>query len=526
MRNERAVAIVIGALALVLRLWGISYDLPFIYYPDEPGYVAIAQRIFKTGDLNPHFFNYPSLFFYVNAASYIPYYLVGTWAGLFSARTDIAAPLAIAVGVAKATQPNTILLGRCLTALFGAGTVLLTWRIGRRISGRASVGLLASLFVAVLPPNVFNSRLITPDTFVVFFATAAVLGAVRIYQRGWTSSYVFAGAALGLTASSKYNGAVVAVPVLLAHVLRVRKIDLSDRNLWWLAGACAVAFLFTTPYALLDLRHFAGGIRYEGQHYATGHPGMEGGTLVWYVRYAWTTAALIYVLAVLEMVRGAWSRAGETAILASFPFVYFVFIASFVVRNDRTLLPLTPMVAILAASQIVRLAHMAGHSRASAVKKAASVAVLTLGALAVAQPALRSIQGTRQLLNVKNSGRETARLWIEAHLPHGARVAMESYSPFVDPTIWNVTTFWTLIDHEPEWYAANSFDYLVFAQGAYGRYFEDAGRYPSEVEQYNRLFSRFTRLMRFADGGYEVLIYRVEPQAVPVNRADATDQAR
>jgi hypothetical protein len=32
--------------------------------------------------------------------------------------------------------------------------------------------------------------------------------------------------------------------------------------------------------------------------------------------------------------------------------------------------------------------------------------------------------------------------------------------------------------------------------------------------------------MHFADGGYEVLIYRVEPQAVPVNRADAADQAR
>jgi 4-amino-4-deoxy-L-arabinose transferase-like glycosyltransferase len=511
MRNELAVAIAISVLALVLRLWGISYDLPFIYYPDEPGYVAIAQRIFKTGDLNPHFFNYPSLFFYLNAASYIPYYVAGALAGEFSARTDIAAPLAIAVGVAKATQPNTILLGRCLTALFGAGTVALTWMIGRRISGRASVGLLAALFLAVSPPNVSNSRLITPDTFVVFFAAAAVLGAVRIHQRGRISDYVFAGAALGLTASSKYNGALVAVPVLMAHVPRVRKIDLSDRRLWWLAGACAMAFLFTTPYALLDLRHFAGGIRYEGQHYATGHPGMEGGAFAWYVRYAWTTAALIYVLAVLEMIRGALSKAGETAILASFPIVYFAFIALFVVRNDRTLLPLTPMIAILAASQIVRLGDMAGDIQTAAFKKAAFVAALTLAVLAVAQPALRSIQATRQLLHVKNSGRETARLWIDANLPHGASIAMESYSPFVDPTIWNVTTFWTLIDHEPEWYAENSVEYLVFAQGAYGRYFEDIERYPSEVERYNRLFSRFTRLIRFADGGYEVLIYRVEP---------------
>ena len=323
---------------------------------------------------------------------------------------------------------------------------------------------------------------------------------------------MFAGIALGLAASSRYNGAVVAVPVLL-KLLRVRKIDLGDRNVWWLVGVCATAFLLTTPYALLDR-----GISLLG--FGMKANTTRRGTLEWravpsWDRYAGTTAALMYLLAAMEMIRGGLSKVGETAILASFPIAYFAFIASFVVRNDRTLLPLTPMVAILAAAQLGRLYDMAARIRAPAVSKAGLVAVMALGTLAVAQPALRSIQATQQLLNSKNTGRETARLWIEAHLPHGASIAMESYSPFVDPTIWNVTTFWSLIDHEPDWYAMNSFEYLVFAQGAYGRYYDDAERYPSEVARYNRLFSRFTRLIRFADGGYEGFDDRVESAGEP-----------
>ena len=55
---------VIALAALVLRLLGLRYGLPAIYNPDE---VAIMSRAlaFAKGDLNPHNFLYPSLYFYV-----------------------------------------------------------------------------------------------------------------------------------------------------------------------------------------------------------------------------------------------------------------------------------------------------------------------------------------------------------------------------------------------------------------------------------------------------------------------------
>ena len=68
---------VIGLVLLssTLRLWGIGFDLPNLYHRDEAKYVTIPLKILKTGDYNPHFFNYPSLFFYVLSAVYVVYFL-------------------------------------------------------------------------------------------------------------------------------------------------------------------------------------------------------------------------------------------------------------------------------------------------------------------------------------------------------------------------------------------------------------------------------------------------------------------
>jgi hypothetical protein len=62
-------AIIVSTMLLggIFRLLGIWKGLPYIYYPDEPVSIGIVQNIFKTGNLNPHFFNYPSLFYYLNA---------------------------------------------------------------------------------------------------------------------------------------------------------------------------------------------------------------------------------------------------------------------------------------------------------------------------------------------------------------------------------------------------------------------------------------------------------------------------
>ena len=58
-------------IALGLRLWGINFGLPALYRPDEDVAVGRAMGILH-GILNPHFADWPHLYFYVATAWLAP----------------------------------------------------------------------------------------------------------------------------------------------------------------------------------------------------------------------------------------------------------------------------------------------------------------------------------------------------------------------------------------------------------------------------------------------------------------------
>lgn len=509
MKRVNPELILMGAVllvALMIRAWGISYDLPYIYHADEPIYATISQNIFRTGDLNPHFFNYPSLFFYINSFAIIPYYLLGKLLGIFASRSDILSPISIVMGTTHSLLPSAIMLGRGITLLFGVGTVGLTFMVGKQITGSPIVGLLAAFMLSISPTNVSHSRLITPDTFVVFFTTATFLAAVLVYQKGKLWQYVAAGVLAGLAASTKYNGGLIVLPLLFAHLLRYGKTAFKAGNLYIALLFCALAFFATTPFALIDPK-FWSDLRYEAQHYATGHPGMEGDSAKWYLDYMWQSGGVIYIFAALEILRGISVRLKEIILLSIFPLAYFIFIASFVVRNDRTFLPLTSLLFVLSASFWVYLLGRASEFASQVARRLMVVALACLLSIGLFVQISNTIAGTLQLTTINS--RETARAWLMENLPAGAKIALESYSPFLDPARFSVQGFGRMIDHSPEWYIENGFDYLIFSQGMYGRFYREPGRYAKEVSRYDDLFNRFALYEKFIDGGFEVRVYQM-----------------
>src|SRR3954463_11718523 len=109
-------------LAAWLRMRGLSFGLPAIYNPDE---IAIMSRAlaFAKGDLNPHNFLYPSLYFYALFA----------WEGL-TAAVAVAVRAIPAFGAFQRElflDPTRVFVaGRLLTALLGTATVAATTRLG------------------------------------------------------------------------------------------------------------------------------------------------------------------------------------------------------------------------------------------------------------------------------------------------------------------------------------------------------------------------------------------------------------
>jgi hypothetical protein len=131
-------------------------------------------------------------------------------------------------------------------------------------------------------------------------------------------------------------------------------------------------------------------------------------------------------------------------------------------------------------------------------------------AICLLVPFASTVRATQKLTTVDS--RETARVWIADNLPRGSKIAVESYAPFVDPQDFQVQGFLRMIEQTPDWYAANGFDYLVFSQGMFDRFYAQPDLYATQVSQYDRYFDRFQLLKRFTDGGYDIRIYRVARQ--------------
>jgi len=494
-------------LALGLRVAAIDYDLPAIFHPDEPAVIRISREMFATGDLNPHFFDYPSLIFYSNALVYAPFYLGGRLSGAFDDRSDILPLESVAMGTVRAPQPAAVLLNRLVSLVMGVGTVALLYFIGRALFDRPDVGLLAALLLAVAPNHTFHSRIVTTDAMVTFFIVLTMLMAALIFHQGRTRHYVLAGLAVGLAAGTKYNGAIIALVVPLAHFLRIGRRGWRDGRLY-AAGLVAIAvFLLTTPYAIFDYATFSAALLGVMGHYGGSHAGMEGDPLAWYATFLWTTTTLAPLLALVQIGRGLWQRSRPTLLLAAYPVVYFLFILRFQVRNDRTILPIVPFLFLLAAVVLADLLAL----RARTVSRPARIGLTALlaGLLAatVVYPATLTLRENRVLAGELSL--ETAAEWLAANLEPGARVAVGAYSPFVDPGHFDVTGFNSLIDDPPAWFAAQGYDYVIAASGMYGRFYREPARYAGEVARYDRLFGALELVRVFDDGFNEVRVYRV-----------------
>lgn len=504
-------------LALVVRLVGLSADLPVMHHPDEPVNLRVIDAMVTSGDPDPHFFNYPSLFLYLQAALHLDGPLLGWIPGLAE-----RAPVTQVMGVSYAPTTGSVLVHRGLTVAFGVLMVLAGWLTTRRLSTAVAPAAVTATLLALSPTLIENSRLITPDVPAGLLVALALLASVWLLQSGSWMACATAGAVVGLAASAKYTAALVAVPVVLAAVLgsptrpaesRTRPGESRTRRGWgwgWrvltrlpLAGVCASgAFVLTTPYALLDRRAFRAGLRFEQAHYATGHDGMEGGSLAFYLNHLATRETVLSALAVAGAAAVARHRRRHwraAAVIASFPLVYGAVGSMQAVRNERTILLVLPGLAVLAGLAVEPITQWARQRRARTTGPAAAVLTLaTLGAAA----ALLVVQAAGTVPRPGPSTWTAASRWLDAHAPPGSRLLIESYAPWPDPARYRVLTRVRLIDGGP---IPDTVDYVIASETMYGRYTEAPARYPEAAAAYRQLFRELPEVARFEQGSGPVI---------------------
>ena len=125
--NPSRLGIVLALLAAaMLRFWALPQGVPCCIGVDEPEVMHRAVRMMKTGDFNPQFFDYPSLYMYVQAAVATLRFMAGAMGGMWH-------------GLAQAPTDDFYVWGRAVTAILGTATVWVVYRAGMRWGARTAL---------------------------------------------------------------------------------------------------------------------------------------------------------------------------------------------------------------------------------------------------------------------------------------------------------------------------------------------------------------------------------------------------
>jgi 4-amino-4-deoxy-L-arabinose transferase-like glycosyltransferase len=458
---SRGVLFGILVIALGVRLWSLDAGVPFAVDPDEPSMVKRVLRILGTGDWNPHIFDAPPLVTYLHAAIALLRFMAGAsrgeWASLD--HFDTAAVYGA---------------GRTVTAMVGAATVWLVYRMGREaVSER--VGLLAAALLAVLPVHVRDSHFMLANVPLTALTTLAVYLAMRMEQtRPW-----LAGAAAGLAAAAGYGGALVIVAAVIASFIRREPMALRLQACGIALFAAASAFLLATPYVFLDLPTFLNSFAVEMARLAAARRAAPAGWMTSLTALAESTWVwLLFAVAGIVIIGTSLTRrAGRVRWLPvlGFTLLFSVVLARYATAAARHALPMAPILCLAAAVGIDGLARLL-TSVPVLRRHALRVVVPIALALTVLVPFGDDVVDWQRQLERRDT-REVVTDWMRGSLPRKTRIAVEKSGPsHLDQAGFDVIEVDRLASQPPHWYAEQKIEYLVVSSGeAWAAGYADAG---------------------------------------------------
>ncbi|HZL48980.1 MAG TPA: glycosyltransferase family 39 protein [Solirubrobacteraceae bacterium] len=410
-------AVVLGG-GLALRLWGVAQGLPYIYNADENDHFAPRAIAMFGHGLNPKYFANPPAF------TYVLHLVFAVWFGGGAGARH-----------AFALHPDEVYtLARVIAALLGTAALWLLYATGARLFNR-SAGLLAASIEAVAFLPVFYAHLALNDVPTLMPLTLSLLGSAGVLRKGRRRDYLLAGIGLGLACASKYTAGIVVLPLLAASATRYLNVEPGARAYLagrraaiglLLAGASAlVAFLIANPYAVLDYQRFHSELVHQStlSAEAQGKLGApkEGGILYYLWSLTWGLG-WVPALAALGGALAVWRKEQRLGwLLVPAPLMFLAFMGLQGRYFGRWLLPIFPILCLLAAFFALRLVESTAPRRLRI-----GVAALLVAALLV-QGLVYSVHSG--LVLSRADTRNLTRAWLVANVPKGAMIVAEPVSP-------------------------------------------------------------------------------------------------
>jgi hypothetical protein len=403
-------------LAVFLWRWGAAwYSWPLAVNQDERVLVERAVHVARTGELHPGSLECGSLPIQATAA--------------VLRALDALPQLTLGARVLEESAGAwPYVIARLLTLAVSVATLAVSAEIGRRLLGPGA-GLLAALFLAFMPLSARLSYTAIPEPWMVLGFAAATLAAVRLFQgERRTRDYLWAGACVVFACACKSTGLWAAAGPLAAHFLGAPRRSAGRL----LADGSAVAAVFLAArLALIDRTGLGEALRLEASQ-AGGSSGLFP-TLVpsrFFFSYGEHLGLLasssLGWLALPTSLLGAWGwarwgRKRALAVVGSAPLASFLYVGSFPYYGERSLLALTPALALCAAAGLTlafgRL-PAAARERRAVVACGGALALLTLAWPSAAALREAKLPDTRFACSQ----------WLDRNVPAGSLIVHEEWT--------------------------------------------------------------------------------------------------
>ncbi len=421
-----AIALVLLVLlAAVLRIWGASQGGPLLNGRPDEREMLINTGGFSSGDLNPRWNIYPNLFCWV-------YWLWGElWLAVEGLFVDVPDyPTLLANDITR-----VMVIGRILSALVGAATVAVLYRVARDVGGRG-MALTAALLLAANHLHVRDSHSVKTESFLALGILVSIWCLSRWATQRTARSALVAGVAIGVTTGFKYNGILLLVGAWFADLLSSPRAGL--RRLWpsgqlvGIGAATVGVFLLCSPYLILDwkLTEETLGFMPMAVFASRPSPGPPATSRVEALERELTMRAFGYHVRV-SLRRGAGllvalltpvalvlafrrPRSPLLVLAAAFALFYYAVIGVSQIKLARYLTPVIPLLLLLVAWLLARIA-------AALPRRLRTPGLAIMALVVTAEPLHDSIAYDRILS--RTDTRVLATQWMTEHLPKDAAVA-------------------------------------------------------------------------------------------------------
>jgi hypothetical protein len=493
------ILLALTAAGFALRLWKLSYGLPHIIFSDEGHHIYWALNM-GGGDLNPHQFVHPTLFFYLCFAADCVYTLWGLATGLFEKAGD-------AWALYRRDPTVFYLIGRLWSVFFGAMTIPLVYLAGRKMFN-TTVGLLGALFVTFSLLHVQYSQVAYLDVPLTFFIVLSFFFGYLGFENKKIRYCLCSGLAGGLATSIKYNGLGAATFGLMTSLLLMLTAEKGNKARIFIITISVFSFFFLlgftigTPYWIFDLDVFKRDILQDfvtAKTLGLGQLGYDGGRHWFYylsnpLNYG--TGWPIELAGIAGICLLVWKFRSKGCFFVSFPFAYFFIIGLSEIRAARYALPLQPFLCLAAACLV--------ESVTSSVKLFASfkTRMIVVISCLLLVPSVLNVFEYSALRAVPDTRTLVAR-WMRVNIPFKSRVLISGYmflpdyNSMFDVRALDSTLFDTHLAHHRSslkslaGYKKEGVDYLVLDEWHVGIVMEGADK-----RKYRDQFLKYEALIR------------------------------